>query len=151
MNPLKNPRKTRIAKQKKEKVSGVSEPAHHQPPLYLRDPNAESDYNMKKKIQKALRSKGFHERRKSQAEKFQELLNEVERGRQKEAESARERDQLKAENEKLNNKIEDLTTENGELKNKVEDLTNENGQLKQLICGDYVTLVSIDADGSQNW
>jgi poly(A) polymerase Pap1 len=119
MSTLKNPGKTGIANQKK--MSGVPEQAYCQPPLYARDPNSESDPKMKKKILKALRSKGFHERRKDQALKVAELQKELEIAKQGNAEIARERDQLKIEIEKL----------------------------KQFIGGGYVTFTSIDV--SQNW
>jgi hypothetical protein len=125
MSTLKNAGKTGIDNQKK--ISGVPEQAHYPPPLYARDPSSESDPKMKTKILKALRSKGFHERRKDQALRFAELQKELEIVKQGNAEIARERDQLKIENQKL---------------------TNENGELKQFI-GGYVKFTSIDV--SQNW
>jgi septal ring factor EnvC (AmiA/AmiB activator) len=105
------------------------------------DQNAESDSEMKKKIQKTLRPKDFHERRKNQAVKFQELGNELGMERKDKAEIARERDQLEVRNKKLKIEIE-------QLRNKNEELTNENGELKRIVGGN-VRFVSIGV--SQNW
>jgi hypothetical protein len=142
MSTLKNPRKTGITNQKK--MSGVPEQAHYQPPLYARNPNSESEPKMKKKILKALRSKGFHERKKDQALKFAELQKELEIAKQVNAEIARERDQLKIENGEQKIEIGKLTNENGEQKIEIGKLTNENGELKQFIAGGVVTFTYVD-------
>jgi hypothetical protein len=92
---------------------------------------------MKKKIQKTLRPKDFHERRKNQAVKFLELGNELRMA------VARERDQLEVRNKKLKIEIE-------QLRNKNEELTNENGELKRIVGGN-VRFVSIGVSEMGKW